>query len=27
VGEDGKYIWYEVIMRDEHHPAVKSVRS
>jgi len=27
VGEDGKYIWYEVIMRDEHHPTVKSVRS
>jgi len=27
VGEDGKYVWYEVILRDEHHPAVKSVRS
>jgi len=27
LGEDGKYIWYEVIMRNEHHPAVKSVKS
>jgi len=27
VGEDGKYIWYEVVLRDEYHPAVKSVRS
>ncbi len=24
LGEDGKYIWYEVILRDEHHPAVKN---
>ncbi len=27
VGEDGKYKWFEVVMRDENHPAVKSVRS
>ena len=25
VGEDGKYIWYECIMRDGYHPAVKSI--
>lgn len=27
LGEDGKYVWYEVIMKDEHHPAVQSVKS
>ncbi len=27
VGDDGKYVWYEVILRDEHHPAVQSVKS
>ncbi len=24
VGEDGEYIWYEVIMVDPHHPVIKS---
>ncbi len=24
VGEDGKYKWYEVILVDPHHPAIKS---
>ena len=24
LGEDGKHVWYEVILRDEHHPVVKS---
>ncbi len=24
LGEDGRYRWYEVILRDDHHPAVKS---
>lgn len=27
LGEDGKYIWYEVIMADKNHPTVKSVKS
>jgi len=27
LGEDGKYIWYECVLRDENHPAVKSVKS
>jgi large subunit ribosomal protein L15e len=27
LGEDGQYKWFEVIMRDPHHPAVKSVKS
>ncbi len=27
VGEDGRYKWFEVIMRDDNHPAVKSVKS
>jgi large subunit ribosomal protein L15e len=27
LGEDGKYIWYEVVMKDPLHPAVKSVTS
>lgn len=27
LGEDGKYIWYEVIMADTNHPAVQSVKS
>ncbi len=27
LGEDGKYMWFEVILRDEHHPAVQSVKS
>jgi len=27
LGEDGKYIWYEVIMRDDHHPSVKASKS
>ncbi len=27
VGEDGRYKWFEVILRDENHPSVKSVRS
>lgn len=27
LGEDGKYRWYEVILRDEYHPAVKSAKS
>jgi len=27
LGEDGKYIWYEVIMADKHHPAIQSVKS
>jgi len=24
VGEDGKYRWFEVVMVDPHHPAIKS---
>jgi len=24
VGEDGKYVWYEVILVDKHHPAIKN---
>ncbi len=24
LGEDGRYRWYEVILRDDRHPAVKS---
>ncbi|MFH8080391.1 MAG: 50S ribosomal protein L15e [Candidatus Aenigmatarchaeota archaeon] len=24
VGQDGKYVWYEVILVDKHHPAIKS---
>ncbi len=24
VGEDGKHIWYEVILVDPHHPVIKS---
>mgnify|MGYP000288814103 CR=1 FL=1 len=24
VGEDGQYKWYEVILVDKHHPAIKS---
>ncbi len=26
VGGDGQYIWYEVIMLDPHHPAIKNDR-
>lgn len=22
LGEDGRYIWYEIVMKDENHPAV-----
>ncbi|MCX8179224.1 MAG: 50S ribosomal protein L15e [Candidatus Aenigmarchaeota archaeon] len=24
VGEDGKYVWYEIILVDKHHPAIKN---
>ena len=24
LGEDGKYKWFEVVMRDPHHPSVKA---
>lgn len=24
LGQDGKYTWYEIILKDEHHPAVKN---
>ncbi len=27
VGEDGEYLWYEVILLDPHHPAIKSDRT
>ena len=23
LGEDGEYIWYEIVMRDENHPSIK----
>ncbi len=23
LGEDGEYIWYEIIMRDENHPSIR----
>jgi len=27
VGEDGKKVWYEIIMVDRDHPAIKADRS